>query len=302
MKILFSVFFTWVFAFFVSCGVKGSPQIPPSKVPEPVKDVKIKQQGKKLVIYWIYKPIYEDGKPIKEKIFFKIEENDNFINSQINKSKNLYWFKRNITSFKKEFCYRIWVFTEKGYTAVSKYFCYLPSKQIPVIKTSLLISIKNEGILLKWNENYELLNIYRGKTEKNIPPIPYVSIKGKDTFIDKNVKLNNRYCYFITTEKDSIESDPSSTKCVVYRDIFPPDPVKNLEGIFYKGKLILIWTESPSEDVIGYVVEKNGKLLNNEPINTYFFIVDRYKKGDIISVYAVDKAGNKSSPAYLKVE
>lgn len=305
MKKIFKIYSLLILAVFFSCGVKGSPKIPPSTIPEPVKDIKIKQQGDTIVVFWKYNPVYEDGRKIKEPFLFKIEENDKEIKPVIKNIKNLYWFIKKIPSFEEEFCYRIKVITKKGYMSTSKYFCYLPVKDFPIINADIFLKLKNEGILIIWDKKYiNNVLLYKGEKKDLIPPIPYKKINKSNMFLDKEVQINKRYCYFITVEdrEKVVESNPSEIKCIIYKDIFPPEPVKNPSFVIYKGKLFIFWDESPSKDVIGYIIEKNDIPLNEKPVYTYFFVIDKFQKGDIIKIYAVDKAGNKSSPVYLKVE
>ncbi len=302
MKTIFKSLLFSIFIFLLSCGVKGSPKIPPSNTPEPVKNIKIKQQGNTFVVYWKYIPVYEDNRKMHEDFSFEVEENDKTIKPNIKNYRDLYWFRRDIDSFDTEYCYRIKVITKRSNSSISRYYCFLPSIDFPINNVSFSLEIKNEGILLTFDKNYEHLFIYKGEDENTIPPLVYKSLKRKTELLDTNTKLNKRYCYYFTVFKDNIESNPSKIKCILYKDIFPPKPVKNPEIIKHKEKLFIIWTESPSKDVIGYIIEKNGKLLNKEPIYGYFFILDSYKKGDTIAIYAVDKAGNKSPPVYLKVE
>ena len=119
--------------------------------------------------------------------------------------------------------------------------------------------------------------------------------------MDTNVKLNKSYCYYITNVLfPKIESEKSDTVCIIYKDIIPPKPPENGDIVLEDGKAIILWDESPSKDVIGYKIYKNGKELVNTLIKAYFFIDRTYKKGDRYIIIAVDKAGNKSKPLFIK--
>lgn len=301
MKIIFKVFIFLLLIIFFSCGVKGSPKIPPSKNPEPVKDINIKQQGKRIILYWFYNPVYDDGKPIKEHFSFIIEENGKYLtNTKIKSIDNLHWIEKIINNFNNEICFRVIVKTERENYSVSKYKCIIPNKNI-LDPPEYLLKVNNEGILIKVKnlKSGKVINIYKGKKKSLIPPIVYKTIK-KNTFLDNDVKMNNSYCYYLTYLEDDIESAPSEVKCILYEDKFSPKPPKDIDYVIYKGSLFLIWSESPSNDVIYYEVKKGKKLLG---ISTeYFFQINKWKKGDVFFIYAVDKAGNKSIPAYLRVE
>ncbi len=301
MKIRYNLLFFFFSLFIFSCGVKGPPSIPPSSIPEAVKDIHLKQQGHRIVVYWFYTPVYEDKKRIREIFHFKIEENDKELNIPIKSIKNLYWIERKINDFSKEYCYRIFITTERGNTAVSKYYCILPNKNFPKEKPEFSIKLDNNGFLLIFNKNYEQIVIYRGKSKKNIPPIGKTVVSGR-YYLDTDVKIGNGYCYYATLKENKIEGDPSNTVCSINRDIFPPEPPKRFEYFIYRGKLFLIWTESSSKDVTGYLIERDGKVLTKDIINTYYYIINSWKKGDIFKIYSVDRGGNRSPPVYLRVE
>ncbi len=300
MKVIFSLCLLFLPLIF-SCGVKGPPKTPPSKNPEPVKDIYIKQQGNRIVVYWFYNPVYDDGKPIKEKFFFLVEENGVQIkNIKVKSIDNLYWFEKIINNFNNELCYRIIVKTLKGNYSISRYKCIIPHT-IDIEKPNYKLRIVNNGILIvvkNFKKKYTV-NVYKGNEKDLIPPVEYASVKKKQ-FLDKKVKINSLYCYYLTYKYKADESNPSKTTCILYKDIFPPAPPENPEYIFYKKSLFLIWKESPSADVVYYEIKKGNKVIGLS--ESYFYQVEKWKKGDVFSIYAVDKAGNRSSPVYLKVE
>ncbi len=302
MKKIFSFFLLFSSFLFLRCGVKGSPEIPPSNIPEQVKKIYIKQQGKRLIVYWYYTPVYEDGRRIKERFFFRVETLEGKIKPEIKHIENLYWFEKSLNSFDKEICFRINIITERNFISSSKFFCFIPEKNYPILSKKIEVKETEEGLLLTFNQFYETVLVYRGNNPELIPPISYKVLRKVDSFLDKDVAINKYYCYYITLKEDTVESNPSNKVCVFYEDRFPPKPIRNPEIINFGGSLFIIWDDSPSSDVVGYILKKNGILLTPEPVYTYFFTLKDWKKGDIIEIYAVDKAGNKSSPAYLKIE
>ncbi len=292
----FLVFFSILTA---GCGVKGGPYPPFTTSPETVKNVLIKQQDQDLIIYWNYIPRYADGREMKENFRFEIFTFEHRIIKTVKNSGNLYWFRYKFSQ-EKEYCFRIRVITEKNNKSrFSRYFCYIPTLNYPNIKPVFDIKVVIDGIKLIWENNNFKTNIYKGK-ERVLYPIPFKSLSD-NKFLDKNVSVGNRYCYYITFEDNNgVESLPSDIKCKIFEDIFPPEPPTNPKLIERKGEFYLIWTESSSKDTAGYIIEIDRKVLNKIPIKTYIFKIPEYKKGSVIKIYAVDKAGNKSKPAILK--
>lgn len=280
------------------CGVKGGPYPPLTDAPETVKKVSIKQQNGELVVYWNYIPKYADGRKMTENFRFEIYSFEHRIIKKIKKSGNLYWFRLPFSQ-EKEYCFRFKVSTRKASSVFSRYFCYIPTFNYPKLKPEFEISIVREGMKLEWKNSKMRTDIYRSP-DRVYYPVP-VKVLKDNSYIDRQVKENVRYCYYITYEdRNGVESSPSDIKCRVYRDIFPPEPPRNPKIIKKNSKIYLIWTESSSKDVIGYIIEINDKPVNKTPVKTYILQIPDYKKGEVIKIYAVDKSGNKSSPAILK--
>jgi hypothetical protein len=280
-----------------SCGVKGNPKPPPSITPKPVEDFTIKQYDGKFLIYFNYNPLYTNDRPMKEDFKFIIYKNSKKFDASLFKEDTTYWFFDNIES--KETCYQVQVKTKHKESPLSKPVCIV-GKAINIEKPKpLLISIVEDGLKLTIPEN-GIFNIYKVKNESDFYPIPYKkAVKEKD-FIDTNVELDKRYCYYYTALIDDVESEKSDTVCQTFKDIFPPLPPENGKLIVDKNEAIIIFEPSKSKDVVGYIFYKNSKIINNTPIKTYYFIDNDYKPGDVYYVEAVDKAGNKSQKLEIR--
>ncbi len=299
MKTKFSIFLTGVI-FTIGCGVKGGPYPPLSDNPETVKTARIKQQDNELVVYWQYTPHYEDGRVMKESFRIDIFSMEHRIIKNIEKEGNLYWFRYSFSQV-KEYCFRFKVITKRRESRFSKYFCYIPSIKYPTITPDIHLKIKKEGVEILWSENNLKTNIYR--TKRNIfYPIPAKTVSKINHYIDRSVISGKNYCYYLTYEDENgVESSPSQIKCVTFKDIFPPSPPKNLKVMRKGKKYYILWSDSDSVDVVGYIIEIDGKKVLEKPIKTYFITVKKLKPNSVIKVYAVDKAGNKSEPVILKL-
>ena len=295
MKKIFSIL---SIAFIAGCGVKGGPYPPFTDAPETVKKAYIKQQDQQLVVYWNYIPKYADGRSMKENFRFEIYSFDHRIIKKIEKYGNLYWFRYKFSK-ENEYCFRFKVITAKNESKFSKYFCYIPTFNYPLKFPTYELHITEEGIKITWEKPYTV-DIY--KINKPIYyPKPYTVVKNKTEYLDKNVINNRKYCYYLTTEnKSGVESAPSDIKCIKYRDIFPPLPPKQPRIIKQNGVFYLIWSDSPSKDVKGYIIYINDRQITPKPVNTYSYILKDYKEGDIVKIIAVDHAGNKSKPLIVK--
>ncbi|WP_457644249.1 fibronectin type III domain-containing protein [Persephonella sp.] len=300
MRKIYKLFILTVAIMFISCGLKSSPLPPLSDEPAPVTKLNLKQQGDRFVIFWRYDGVYEDGRKMKE-FRFDIFTLDGKINREVERQGRIYWTYYRINSFDREYCFKIRVFNGKEYSKFSRYVCKYPEKVFPDKVYDLKIQMEEGKLILSWFSEENSFKIYRSN-KSVIPPIEYAEVKNTSTFVDRRLSYGKKYCYYITAYNGKVEGNPSQTVCKVYRDIFPPEPPKNPELIKKGEDYIIIWTESPSKDVAGYLIFKNGKPLIKTPIKTYFFIDRSYQKGDRYYIIAVDRAGNKSEPAYLTVE
>jgi hypothetical protein len=280
-----------------SCGVKGNPKPPPTITPKSVEDLTIKQYDGKFLIYFNYSPLYTDDRPMKEDFKFIIYKNSKKFDVSLFKKDNTYWLFDSIES--KETCYQVQVKTKHKESTLSKPVCIV-GKAINIEKPKpLLISIVEDGLKLTIPEN-GTFNIYKVKDESDFYLIPYKKVIKEKEFIDTNVELDKRYCYYYTALIDDVESEKSDTVCQTFKDIFPPLPPENGKLIVDKNEATIIFEPSKSKDVVGYIFYKNSKIINNTPIKTYYFIDNDYKPGDVYYVEAVDKAGNKSQKLEIK--
>lgn len=87
---------------------------------------------------------------------------------------------------------------------------------------------------------------------------------------------------------------------VAVKDEEPPRPPSG-GGYFLKGqRIILVWDPSPSRDVVGYVVEREGQVFKVK--GTSFKERANFKKKVVIySIKALDGSGHESRPLRLKV-
>ncbi len=290
MKKIFSFLLFSGLVVSIGCGVKGSPKPPTNPSQVHITNMSAKQQGNILVFYW-YLDKNLSTNQINIFVNGKLQHN-----IKIHKLQKLYWIDYKFKQLNKEYCYKL-----KIKDTFSNVKCIIPHKY-KHINDKLNLMLKNNGILLKWNNNYPKVNIYRGNDFDKIKPIPYKSLKNSHKFLDTNIKLNTRYCYYFTATIDSIETNRVYSDCIIFKDIYPPKPPKNLTYIINGKDLLIIWDYPDNKDLKGFIIYKNGQPYLRFVLNSYYFIDKNWKKGDEYLIFSVDKAGNKSKPAYLKIE
>ncbi|MEZ0323821.1 MAG: hypothetical protein ABWJ98_05895 [Hydrogenothermaceae bacterium] len=283
--------------FIISCGVKGDLKPPPTDEPAPVKDISVRQIGKFGLIVFEYPGIYKDGRKIQENFQFEIYKDNRPYEEDIKNEGTQYWFFDQLSD--GENCYQIIVNTKKKRSKISDKVCILPVKIDNYNLPALKLTNTNEGVLIK-HQNRDLINLYKVNSSQQFTVNIYKQIEGE--YLDTEVENGKTYCYYYTVYiSKNIETDFSKTVCIEYRDTFPPNPPKNIKVIENEdGSATLIWQESDSKDVVGYLIYKNGKPIIETPIKSYYFTDRDYKEGDTYTIYAVDKANNKSIPVEVK--
>ncbi|HEX2453480.1 MAG TPA: hypothetical protein VHI99_07250 [Vicinamibacterales bacterium] len=114
-------------------------------------------------------------------------------------------------------------------------------------------------------------------------------------------------CYVVRTvevvQNVPFESEPSSPPtCTTPRDIFPPEPPKELRGIASEGAIDLTWEANTEGDLAGYLVlraegaDDTLRPLMKEPIHETTFHDPTVKAGVqyVYAVIALDSTGNRS--------
>ena len=136
----------------------------------------------------------------------------------------------------------------------------------------------------------------------------------KPEFEDHSFQFDKTYYYEVGTvgsiQNPYAESLPSPVRAVEARDVFNPAPPEDFNAIVEDGSIILFWTSSPSTDVAGYRIYRQGKrtgarvLLQKELIKVLSFRDTTIESGDQYeyTIQAVDTHGNESVPVRTQAE
>lgn len=158
-------------------------------------------------------------------------------------------------------------------------------------------------------------NIYRSEQPEVFPSTPINPLPVKQTeFEDHRFQFNKTYYYAVTTigslRKPFAESLRSKVLRLETRDVFPPVPPKDLNALFEKGMVILLWAPSSSSDVAGYRITRQeqgattSQLLQQELITSLSFRDHNIELGKLYeySIQAIDTSGNESSAVRAAVK
>ncbi len=286
----------------IFCGVRGNPT-PPKRLEIPKPHLKFWQMGKNLVII----PGLAEVTPEGEKIIYR----EIRIWMASKRTKMLLWkgvpsgklsvrIPPNFMEQRVRLVVEIKARKAKKTIVKTKFFVPTPP---PLPPTGLQYKVQEEGIFLSWTPREE------DERGRKVVPVAYIVFKngrmGKPIFtpfyLDSRVKDGVEYRYrvssLLSTSPPLIMSEKSEELRVKYRDTIPPSPPSKLEALASGGDVFLQWEESPSPDVKGYIVLRDGKKISPLLEKTNYWDRGVEKGRHRYTVVAVDRAGNRSLPS-----
>lgn len=179
---------------------------------------------------------------------------------------------------------------------------------VPPPPTKIAASVKPEGVTLSWDApDVKLFNVYRTgdkeATNELALPINAAPVQAA-TYTD--VPPYGTYSYRITALASAgpprIESDPSASTIVTYKDLLPPAAPASLTALVEVQVVRLIWDPVDVPDLWGYNVYRYQgkakiKFQTGAPIPSTHFGDSSPQPGIeyVYAVTAVDKSGNESA-------
>jgi len=126
----------------------------------------------------------------------------------------------------------------------------------------------------------------------------------KRNFLDRKAPYDSRFVYAVTAIRETgplIESAIVEEREIDYRDTFPPPIPSNVAALAETGRVRVLWTPQPSENLAGYLVYRSGadgteKLMTPIPISDTEYIDTEVRSGEqlVYFVVSIDTAGNRS--------
>lgn len=126
------------------------------------------------------------------------------------------------------------------------------------------VTARPDGVLVEWSgtEGATGYNIYRRQAEQRSlgQPIQAAGAEAR-SWLDNSAALGQSYIYGVTAiagQDPLIESGVASEQEVRYQDRFPPPPPLELVALAEGGRVRLVWRGSEAEDLAGYHVYRRG--------------------------------------------
>ena len=134
----------------------------------------------------------------------------------------------------------------------------------PAAPERLSVTARPDGVLVEWSgtEGAANYNVYRRGAEERALGQPVHSAGPQErSWLDNTARMGQSYIYGVTAVMGLdplVESTVASEQEVRYQDRFPPPPPLELVALAEGGRVRLVWQVSEAEDLAGYYVYRRG--------------------------------------------
>jgi hypothetical protein len=230
------------------------------------------------------------------------------------------------TIYTQAFRYAVRFINKKNQTAGLSNQAFVAPVPIPPPPTDLKARVTEQFVGLTWTPPVTNMdgssppriggyNVYRSEDPDQFPSVTLnQSPLLKPEYEDRGFQFDGKYYYAISIvgsrENPYAESLPSEPCLVTPLDVFPPSPPTNLNAVLDGGRVVLLWSPPPEEDVAGYHIyrkeerDPTQRLLQEELSVRLSFRDETAESGKIYEyrVSAADTHGNEGVPAQVRIE
>lgn len=134
----------------------------------------------------------------------------------------------------------------------------------PAAPERLSVTARPDGVLVEWSgtEGAAAYNVYRrGADERSLGQPIHSAGPQERSWLDNTARMGQSYIYGVTAvmgQDPLVESTVASEQEVRYQDRFPPPPPLELVALAEGGRVRLVWRASEAEDLAGYHVYRRG--------------------------------------------
>ncbi|HWM89890.1 MAG TPA: hypothetical protein VN493_03915 [Thermoanaerobaculia bacterium] len=134
----------------------------------------------------------------------------------------------------------------------------------PAAPERLSVTARQDGVLVEWSgtEGAAGYNVYRrGANERSLGQPIHSAAPTERSWLDNTARIGQNYIYGVTAvmgQDPLVESTVASEQEVRYQDRFPPPPPLELVALAEGGRVRLVWRATEAEDLAGYHVYRRG--------------------------------------------
>jgi hypothetical protein len=134
----------------------------------------------------------------------------------------------------------------------------------PAAPDRLSVTARPDGVLVEWSgtEGAANYNVYRrGAEERSLGQPIHSAGPEERSWLDTTARIGQNYIYGVTAVMGLdplVESMVASEQEVRFQDRFPPPPPLELVALAEGGRVRLVWQATEAEDLAGYFVYRRG--------------------------------------------
>ena len=289
-----------------ACGRVGDPLPPFIRIPEPVHDLGVQQNGRELVLTWTNPAKNIDGSAATDLSRVHIRSNDSVIATVgVGAPAQMQSHAISIGSLSAERrTFSVQVETARGkLSALSNAVSIMPV-EVPGRVTQLHAVVDQRRVMLDWQppvENPTLADGY-AVTRTEPPQAPIVVMETR--YEDNRYMAGSTYTYQVTAirrfEGRIIPGAGSELIMVLLQDKTPPQPPSGIDVIASDTGAFVTWTPNIETDLAGYHLFRSEKpdrdfqAITDRPVSTNAFFDPEYRRGLYYAASALDDSGNES--------
>jgi fibronectin type 3 domain-containing protein len=278
------------------CGKVGAPLPPFIRVPEPVTDLKVRQDGNDLILTWTNPATYIDGSEVTDLGQIQIRTNDVILMkvdaTAAGQIQTLVMPVGAVPGVSRSFA--VTAETTRGKLSQVSNTVSISPVAVPGKVVGLHAVVDQRRITLVWEkpqDHPELADAYR---VSRIEP-PETQIVPETHYEDLRYRAGQMYIYQVTAMRGMVPGAGPESVSVVIEDKTPPQIPSGLDIVVSETGAFITWSANAETDLAGYRVLRNGTSVSDRPIATNSFFDPDYRAGVVYAVSAVDEFGNESA-------
>lgn len=202
----------------------------------------------------------------------------------------------------------------RGHSLPSRRQVFTPARPPLAPLEAVSEAVNEDGITLEWevpgDERVNVVRVYRRVGDGAFASRPWREVPASEGRVfDEGVSYGQDLSYRLVTALTSsgvaVESLPLERGPIAYRDVYPPDPVLDLEAVPATGAVRVLWFPGGSPDEAAAQVERQVEGEEGfSPLARVVLPDADYADDDVepgqryrYRVLALDGAGNASEPA-----
>jgi hypothetical protein len=290
----------WVLIAAMGCGKVGPPLPPIVRTPQQVADLKVAQNGDKVVLSWTNPAVYVDSNPATDISSVRILQNGVVVATQPAKGagqRQTAEIDISRSLLGSDLSFAVVVGTERGKSSPASNPAGIIPQEVPGSPRGLTATLDQLRIILDWEapeRNADLANVYL--VSRSDRPETLV-VMGRH-FEDPEYEQDKVYTYTVTAavsrENGPVPGLTGVSVRVTAKDTTKPATPSGLTFQSLEPGLLLQWAPNKERDLKEYLVFRSDQ---SEPIcrGPAEICQDRdYRPGLTYRLFAEDRFGNRS--------